>query len=151
MQTTIYRATADDLEHLQCIDSDCFEGEVWNSNQWQQMLQRPKRYPVWLIAVDQQIVGYAIFSQVLDEAELLRIGVLSSERGKGLARKLLSAAQSELAAADIENLYLEVRESNLSAQNLYRQLGWQQTGTRRAYYPTPDGREDAWLFSLSKA
>jgi ribosomal-protein-alanine N-acetyltransferase len=41
----------------------------------------------------------------------------------------------------VETVYLEVRESNEPALELYRRFGFSQIGLRRGYYDRP--REDA--------
>jgi ribosomal protein S18 acetylase RimI-like enzyme len=43
--------------------------------------------------------------------------------------------------------FLEVRESNLVAQELYRKFGYEETGRRQRYYK--DNDEDAILMNLS--
>ena len=45
--------------------------------------------------------------------------------------------------------YLEVRPSNEAAIKLYSDMGFRHVGTRRAYYPAHEGREDAHVFSIS--
>jgi ribosomal-protein-alanine N-acetyltransferase len=43
--------------------------------------------------------------------------------------------------------FLEVRKSNLAAQDLYRKFGYEETGRRQHYYK--DNDEDAILMNLS--
>ena len=45
-----------------------------------------------------------------------------------------------------DSSFLEVRESNLAAQELYRRFGFEETGRRPRYYK--DNSEDAILMSL---
>ncbi|MDQ6569485.1 MAG: ribosomal-protein-alanine N-acetyltransferase, partial [Haemophilus parahaemolyticus] len=39
-------------------------------------------------------------------------------------------------------LWLEVRESNTKAQQLYTQLGFNEVTIRKHYYPLPDGKKE---------
>ncbi len=97
---------------------------------------------------EQGIRAYAVISTVLDEAELLLIGVARSHQGKGYGQLLMRAIISELLASGVKHLYLEVRESNAPALALYRSLGFEQTGRRAAYYPLSNGvRESALLMT----
>ena len=48
------------------------------------MLANPKRYRAWLLQRGETVVGYALYAQVLDEAELLRIGVRPDSQGQGV-------------------------------------------------------------------
>ena len=50
--------------------------------------------------------------------------------------------------AGVQEVFLEVRPSNVKALALYRKKGFRQVGTRRAYYQAKDGREDAEILSL---
>jgi ribosomal-protein-alanine N-acetyltransferase len=45
-----------------------------------------------------------------------------------------------------QSSFLEVRESNLAAQEMYRKFGYEETGRRRRYYK--DNDEDAILMNL---
>jgi len=44
-----------------------------------------------------------------------------------------------------------VRPSNLNALMLYEQMGFNQAGVRKDYYPAKDGREDAVILAKSLA
>jgi ribosomal-protein-alanine N-acetyltransferase len=68
-----------------------------------------------------------------DESELLNLVVAPEFRGKGLARALLQ----ELLTAPAASLYLEVRESNRAARNLYKSMGFQEVNIRPEYYQSP--------------
>lgn len=139
--------TASDLPTLVELEQQCF-ADSWSAQSWVPLLADPQRYPGWLLTDGAgRARGYLAFSRVLDEAELLRIGLAPEVRGKGLARKMLLDAQSRLEAQGVGRFYLEVRESNLSAQRLYRHCGWQLDGRRRGYYPSSTGAEDALVFS----
>ena len=45
-------------------------------------------------------------------------------------------------------MFLEVRESNPAAIQMYMNHGFNEVGRRRHYYPTATGREDALVFGL---
>lgn len=97
----------------------------------------------WLLAAGatpQRAVGYAIFQLLPGEAELLRFGVETAERRRGLGRRLLAACLDELAAGGRPLCHLEVRAGNRAARALYERLGFRLVGLRRSYYA--DG-EDA--------
>ncbi len=95
-----------------------------------------------------QIVGYVIYTRVLDEAEIINIIVAPALRGQGVGRALLRAALDALGPAGVSCCRLEVRESNAAAIGLYRAEGFCESGRREGYYPAEDGtREDALLMS----
>ncbi|MBS0855258.1 MULTISPECIES: ribosomal protein S18-alanine N-acetyltransferase [unclassified Tatumella] len=107
-----------------------------------------ERYLNYRIDADGKMAGFAITQIVLDEASLFNIAVDPDFQRRGYARQLLEHLINELAARGVLTLWLEVRESNLSAIALYEQLGFNQVSRRPRYYPTATGREDALLMAL---
>jgi len=96
---------------------------------------------------DNQVVGYALFSQVLDEATLLSIAVDPQHQRQGLGQLLLDTALTQMRTAGAMRCLLEVRQSNTAARTLYQRFGFSLDGVRKNYYPTQGGREDAVLMS----
>jgi ribosomal-protein-alanine N-acetyltransferase len=101
---------------------------------------------VCLGAIDTErgvLVGYLIISRYVDAWHVMNVAVEPSERGRGIAQKLLERL-FELTANDSRRGYtLEVRVSNQNAIRLYERLGFQARGLRRGYYT--DNREDALI------
>lgn len=96
-----------------------------------------------------KIVGFAICQVVLDEATLFNIAIEPSEQGKGLGKVLLQGLIAELGKKGVLTLWLEVRESNQKAHQLYTQLGFNEVTIRKSYYPLPDGgKENAVVMAL---
>ncbi len=95
---------------------------------------------------EQELVGAAVLSFVVGEAELLLFVLHQRWRGKGVAssflRNLMTA--SKLLA---QTMFLEVREGNLPAIYLYESCGFNQIGCRDNYYPAAKGREAALIFA----
>ncbi|TCN76317.1 ribosomal protein S18-alanine N-acetyltransferase [Shewanella fodinae] len=97
---------------------------------------------------DEQLIGFSILQCLFEEATLMNICVMPSYQGKGFGKLLLEQTIASLKAQHIEVLLLEVRVSNTAAIGLYRHLGFIETGSRRNYYHTANGREDALLMEL---
>jgi ribosomal-protein-alanine N-acetyltransferase len=70
-----------------------------------------------------------------NEAEILRVVVDPSHRGRGIASRLLSAALEQLAHEGIQDFYLEVREDNAAALSLYEKFSFRVLARRSRYYP----------------
>lgn len=93
------------------------------------------------------ILGYAIISTLLEQAEVLNICIDPQHQGRGLGSLLLANILKQLPDAT-EVIYLEVRVSNFRAIHLYQNYGFKEVGQRRDYYPAEFGREDAILMNL---
>jgi ribosomal-protein-alanine N-acetyltransferase len=88
-----------------------------------------------------QLVSFVAARQVADDAEILNIAVHRDFRRKGIASALLQTALDRFRRSAIARVFLELRESNLAARNLYDRHGFVPSGRRTAYYHNPD--EDA--------
>ncbi len=96
-------------------------------------------------APDGSLAGYVFCAFAGGEIHVNKIAVDPLFRRRGIARLLMDEvfAFSERIAA--EEIYLEVRPSNLPARNFYVSLGFRDVGRRPQYYA--DG-EDALVMSL---
>ena len=92
-----------------------------------------------LVAVlGSRVAGFIVW-RTLDEGEreILSLAVSPDFRRQGIARTLCNSILEGFRGA----VYLEVRESNRAARNLYESLGFQPLGHRQKYYNSP--QEDA--------
>jgi [ribosomal protein S18]-alanine N-acetyltransferase len=92
------------------------------------------------------IAGFVAARALGPEAEMLNLAVGTEHRRQGIGRRLVEELHRHLYAAGTERVYLEVRPSNLSAQRLYRSLGYCECGRRHNYYAS-DG-EDALVLEV---
>ena len=106
-------------------------------------------HSAWVMEEAGQIIGFAVSSQVLDEASLLTIGVRPDWQRQGLGRQLIECVIEQASGQGAAVLFLEVRKSNKGARSLYRRMGFVETGVRKGYYRALDGREDAILMALT--
>lgn len=95
----------------------------------------------------ERLVGYLLFMPAADEGELLRIGVDPDFRRRGAGRALMACMDQYALGHEIQTIWLEVRESNRAARNLYEQGGFQVQGIRKNYYRDP--KEHAVIMSKS--
>ena len=93
-------------------------------------------------------MGYIISKISLPETHILNITVDSSFRNNGIGRSLVNLIIDHARLRNSEDILLEVRESNLEAQSLYKKLLFKKIGIREGYYKCSDGREDALVFRL---
>ena len=103
-----------------------------------------------LRAADGTLCAYNVSMPGVQETHLLNLTVAPAWQHRGLARGLLDALVADCRAGDAAYLWLEVRESNQRARDIYHRYGFEQAGWRRSYYPAALGRrEDACVMRLS--
>jgi len=90
--------------------------------------------------VGAKLAGFIISRQAADEAEILSVAVMSRQRGRGLARQLLTLHLRRLAGLGTRAVFLEVDENNRPAIRLYDRAGFREVGKRPNYYAAPDGK-----------
>lgn len=94
-------------------------------------------------ASDSDLIGMAIVRTVLDQADLLTIGVSPDHRQRGLGALLLQAAEAGARRFGAEALFLEVAEDNAAAIAMYRKAGYIVAGLRPNYYQAENARGTA--------
>lgn len=115
------------------------QGRAWSEQEFADLLESPHVFAVG------EAHAFALGRAVADEAELLTIATAPAHRRKGLGRETLSAFEAGAVARGVTRAFLEVSDGNTGAIALYRAAGYAETGRRKGYYQTPDGREDALL------
>jgi ribosomal-protein-alanine N-acetyltransferase len=93
-----------------------------------------------------EVVGMMVNWVILDELHIATLAVHPDYRRMGIARRLLAKGLQAGLERGARLAFLEVRRSNLAAQNLYRAFGFELSGVRPRYYK--DNFEDALLMTL---
>lgn len=88
-----------------------------------------------------QIIGFCGMWVVLDDSQITNVAVLPTGRGQGIGEALMRESIELAKSMAVTIMSLEVRVTNVVAQNLYRKLGFQDGGIRKGYYT--DNQEDA--------
>ena len=108
-------------------------------------------YKMLVIFKGKEAAGFAVTYNTKVTTDLLTIAIDPKFQGQGLGRFLLSQTLKEALTNSADECFLEVRESNIRAQNLYESLGFEKVGVRKDYYEatgdTP--KENAYTMCLS--
>lgn len=146
MTVTIRRMTLDDLPAVVALDQMSFS-LPWPERSFRFELTDNTASRCWVAEADGEIVGMLVAWLLVDEAHIATLAVHPAHRRRGIARNLLSHALRCMAKEGAVSSLLEVRESNIAAQELYRQFGYEAVGRRKRYYKDTD--EDAILMTLN--
>ncbi len=112
----------------------------WSDGAVRRELDRP--LGLQLVAYERYagtVIGWCCGFRVGQEAELLRIAVVLSERQRGVASALLAQFERECTGQGqgASSIFLEVAETNVAARRLYAQFSYKQVGRRKDYYKQP--------------
>ncbi|MGQ4892681.1 MAG: GNAT family N-acetyltransferase [Candidatus Njordarchaeia archaeon] len=108
-----------------------------------------KRDKVIGYILDKRDQGKSFFNtdRIVEKGHVFSIAVLPEYRGRGIGSALLAIGFSTMFKKGLEEIYLEVRVSNIPAIRLYELFGMKVVGVVKAYYA--DG-EDANIMAVSK-
>jgi [ribosomal protein S18]-alanine N-acetyltransferase len=139
--------TTADLDEVMVIERMSFRFP-WSTGFFLQELQVPCARSI-LTELSNRTVGYILFWILPDAIDIHNIAVHPDYRRRGIARALLSEVIGDARQQSLSRVMLEVRRSNMSAQMLYRRVGFATTGIRKGYYS--DDGEDALAMTLEIA
>ena len=106
-------------------------------------------YQIQLLLRGDDVIGYFVAMQGVDEVHLLNITVAPTHQRQGWAHILLDALVLWSRSQNAQWLWLEVRTSNMRAREVYEKFGFRRVGERKRYYPADIGeREDAIVMSV---
>nr|WP_288826331.1 ribosomal protein S18-alanine N-acetyltransferase [uncultured Clostridium sp.] len=130
----VHVMTPADISGVLEIEKQCFS-DHWSYEMIENGLK--SSLDTWLVLWEEEPAGYCVFRIVADECELLRIAVRPEYRGRGLSKKLMDQMVFYSRKNEVKSIFLEVRESNDRARNLYKSYGFTEEGVRKHYYLNP--------------
>jgi len=135
----IERMRIDDIENVVNVENDCFTAP-WSKESFLGELEN--EIALYLVAkIENTAVGYIGVWRIQNEGHITNVAVHSGFRGMGIGSMLISELLSLCEKEGINAFTLEVRKSNLTAQNLYKKFRFKEAGIRKEYYQ--DTKEDA--------
>lgn len=141
---SFHKFDAGDLEQLLRLERQCFS-HPWSEKQFNLALEQ-ELFNVFGFKHKSLLLAYLSLYHTGEELEIFNIGVLPQLRRRGFAKRLLGLVLQIGCKMGIKYAFLEVRESNTPARELYAGFGFEQVGRRKGYYP--DNGEDALVMRL---
>ena len=122
----------------------------WGWDAYHKELQSPEEVIMLVARADSAgnaVAGFIVSRLIGPELHVYNVAVRREFRRRGIAAQLVKAVLEWGQRNGADLAFLEVREGNSAAQDLYRRCGFQIAGRRRQYYTAPV--EDALLMSVS--
>jgi len=137
---------ASDLDAVLQVEQNAYT-HPWTRAVFNDTLQAG--YQAQMLLREQDVLGYFVAMQGVDEVHLLNITVAPQYQMQGWAVVIMQALHTWARSVLAQWSWLEVRVSNARAIHLYQRFGYQQVGLRKNYYPAGHGRrEDAIVMSM---
>lgn len=134
--------TIEDVDDVWLIERQSFPNP-WTKNAFCNELLHNHFAKYLLSEVEGQIVGYCGIWVIMDEAQITNIAISPIFRNQKLGEALMEKAIEVAKEMGARSMSLEVRVSNIVAQNLYRKFNFYYGGLRKHYYS--DNGEDAYV------
>lgn len=140
---TIRKMEKRDVTQIMKIESVSFGSFHWTPESFEAEVDN--NLGSYFVAEDEngKILGYSGFWLIVDEAHITTIAIHPNMRKNGLGERLLQNMIETGYEKNAKWFTLEVRVSNIAAQNLYYKYDFKSLGLRRKYYQ--DNEEDAMI------
>ncbi len=122
----------EDLAAVLAIERASFPS-AWSADSYLRELRNASSH-YFVARLRGEVIGYAGMWVIGDEAHVSTIAVRADRRLQGLGERLMHHLMAVARRYQAAYMTLEVRESNLAAQALYRKLGFQAASIRPRYY-----------------
>ncbi len=118
----------------------------WTPNVFEEEIaMMPRKHRLYLVAhIGNRLVGYGGLLLTGDDAHVTTLAVSPAWQRRGIATELLLELAWEARVRKFSALTLEVRHTNLAAQDLYRRFGFAPAGVRKKYYESTDDAIVMW-------
>jgi len=148
MTFSFHKISNNDVPTLMPIENAC-HSHPWSEKTFNSCIGT--RYFGNYLKVDNKLVGFYIGEHVAGEATLMDICVEPTLQGNGYGKALLADFFERSKQLNNNVIWLEVRAKNISAQMMYINNGFTETGRRTGYYPSANGfgYEDAIVMKKS--
>lgn len=135
----IRRMSESDLEVVSTIEKEVFQ-DPWSLNAFKTDLNNSMAWPM-VAEFENKIVGYSNIYIVAGEVQIGNFAVAPGFRNRGVGKRMMNEIFEKANEYKCHSVFLEVRESNTPAMELYRSYGFISSGKRKDYYSNP--RENA--------
>ena len=115
------------FEKLSNLHQKCFPNKPWSADDFRDLKQSGCE-----IIMSQN--GFIVYRIIVDEAEIITIGVNPENRRSGIASAMIGIIEKTIKNQGVKKIFLEVALTNTPALKLYENMGFKRVGIRPKYY-----------------
>jgi len=116
-----------------CYELDLKTISLWSKNQWANEFKK-EGIRVYGISITNLLIGICVLHVVLDEAQINYFAINNKFRNKGFGSHLMNYLIKVCEKINVSKLYLEVSQSNVTAEKFYSRFEFFTVGIRKNYY-----------------
>ncbi|PUE20739.1 ribosomal-protein-alanine N-acetyltransferase [Limnohabitans sp. MMS-10A-160] len=143
---TLRTMTPENLDAVMAIEQAAYS-HPWSRGNFRDSLN--PLFDAQCLWLGDELLGYFLGMHGVEEMHLLNITVAPARQGEGWGHMMLEALSLISRNVGAQTLWLEVRQSNARALQVYERYGFVRVGLRKDYYPADrQQREHAVVMSL---
>jgi ribosomal-protein-alanine N-acetyltransferase len=143
---TLRTMTHENLDAVMAIEQAAYS-HPWSRGNFRDSLN--PLFDAQCLWLGDELLGYFLAMHGVEEMHLLNITVAPAHQGEGWGHMMLDALSLISRNVGAQTLWLEVRQSNARALQVYERYGFVRVGLRKDYYPADrQQREHAVVMSL---
>ena len=116
-----------------CYELDSNTISLWSKKQWANEFKK-EGTKIFGLLISNLVIGICVFQIVLDEAQINYFVINQKFRKRGFGSFLMCFLIKQCEKLNINKLFLEVSQSNVSAEKFYSRFNFSTVGIRRNYY-----------------
>ena len=117
-----------------------YKQDAWDEQDLSHILRQHDCIGV-VAELDGKVVGYVLYRLRKESIRILRLGIATKFRRRGIARQLMAGLIKKLRMSKRTSISILVRESNLDGQLFLRNVGMKAVKVKRGFY---ENGEDAY-------
>ena len=142
MNYSLRQASIKDLDAIYELQSD-YNHLILSKNSLKDEIESDLSYYLIAEAKD-KVIGSIGINILVDHADITMVITKKDSTNLGIGTALLNNVIAKCKQLKLENIFLEVRNSNTAAIHLYEKVGFANISTRKNYYS--DTHEDALIY-----
>lgn len=117
-----------ELKQISIIEKALFLDHAYTYHQFLEIYQN-NNYIIYVYLEKKFVLGYLVVNNLIDENEIIKIGVTKSAQNQGIGSKFIGFIKKEN-----KSLILEVSKTNTTAISFYLKHDFKQIALRLGYY-----------------
>ena len=128
---SVKQINEEDIDLCYELDSDTIS--LWSKRQWANEFKK-ENINILGLYLSNLLIGICVFHLILDEAQINYFVIKKRFRKKRFGSYLMNYLIEQCKKSNVNKLFLEVSQSNITAEKFYTRFDFFTVGIRKNYY-----------------